>query len=100
MQGDCVLERMRVYVNVRGGYMEEVVFGPRLKCGTRVLLQERRPAERRRRDLPPIRETCDAAKITCAGREQKGISTTGRKCVSYARLDVVEGKKDRDTTHF
>lgn len=89
-----------MYVNICGGYMEEVVFGPRLKCGTRVLLQERRPAERRRRDLPPIRETCDAAKITCAGREQKGISTTSRKCVECVHLNVVDGKKDRDTTHF
>ncbi len=47
------------YVSICGGYMEEAVFGLRLKCRTRVPLQERRPAEHRQRDFSPIRETSD-----------------------------------------
>lgn len=44
--------------------MEEAVFGLRLKCRTRVPLQERSPAERSQRDSPPppLRETCDPYK--------------------------------------
>lgn len=51
---ECVLSE---YVSMCGGYREEAVFGPRLKCRTRVPLQERRPAERTQRDFSPIRET-------------------------------------------
>lgn len=48
----CVLSE---YMSMCGGYMEEAVFGLRLKCRTRVPLQERRPAEWRKRDFSPIR---------------------------------------------
>ena len=56
IQCNCVLSEC---VSMCGGYMEEAVFGLRLKCRTRVLLQERRPAEWRQRDFSPIRETRD-----------------------------------------
>ncbi len=56
MQGYCVLSE---YLSMCGGYTEEAVFGLRLKCRTRVPLQERRPAEQRQRDFSPIRETRD-----------------------------------------
>lgn len=49
---------------------------PQIKMQDKV--QERRPAERRRGDLPPIRETCDTAKITLALREQWKVSPIGR----------------------
>lgn len=50
------------YVSMCGGYAEEAVFGLRLKCRTRVPLQERRPAEWRQRDFSPIWRTRDTYK--------------------------------------
>lgn len=40
-----------LYVNMCGGCMQETVFGPRLKYGTRDPIQEMRPAEQRQKDL-------------------------------------------------
>ena len=54
-----------VYVNMCGGYMEEAVFGLRLKCRTRVPLQERSPAEQRQGDFfSSLGETRDTIRIT------------------------------------
>lgn len=43
--------------------MKEAVFGLRLKCRTRVPLQERRPTERRHRDFLPLGKHVTRAKI-------------------------------------
>lgn len=80
-QRNCDADWICVYVNVRGGCEEEAVFGPRLKCRTRV------PAPGKETSRAETRGTClpsgkrDTAKITLALREQRKVSTISRMYV-------------------